>query len=361
MKNEVYDKVEKKSLQYWEKRERILEQEFNKTTKQMMKELKHEYQRAWNEIEKEIQGWYATNITDANFKWSELHNLEDTQKAIEIILDELYDIEREKLSENMDNIYISSYQDMHKLTNSYFNAIDKAVPKSFIGVIEETNRVASMTGIEQMLRKEIDMRFLSKNIWDRDDILKKPLEWYQGFAGDRFENRIERRKAIVKHEINQAIRNAYIKGSSVDKATKDIMDRLNPHGLDDLCEDVEKKLQASYRNAKRLAHNELTHAQLCADARQCKENGFKGVKRKIVDDDACEKCKEKARSGEIIPIDEYYANPSIFQVHVNDRCMPCPTMVADKDSPLSFAEFHALRKQGKEPKTNGVVEVKVKI
>lgn len=345
MKNEVYDKVEKKSLQYWEKRERILEQEFNKTTKQLMKELKHEYQRAWNEIEKEIQGWYATNITDANFKWSELHNLEDTQKAIEIILDELYDIEREKLSENMDNIYISSYQDMHKLTNSYFNAIDKAVPKSFIGVIEETNRVASMTGIEQMLRKEIDMRFLSKNIWDRDDILKHPLEWYKGFAGDRFENRIERRKAIVKNEINQAIRNAYIKGSSVDKCTKDVLDRLD----------------VSYSNAKRLAHNELTHAQLCADARQCKENGFKGVKRKIVDDDACEICKEKARRGEIIPIDVYENNPSVFQVHVNDRCMPCPTMTTSKDSPLSFAEFHALRKQGKEPKTNGVVEVKVKI
>ena len=344
-KNEVYDKVEKKSLEYWEKRERILEQEFNKTTKQMMKELKHEYQRVWNEIEKEIQGWYATNITDANFKWSELHNLEDTQKAIEIILDELYDIEREKLTENMDEIYISSYQDMSKLTNSYFNAIDKAVPKSFIGVIEETNRVASMTGIEQMLRKEIDMRFLSKNIWDREDILKKPLEWYKGFAGDRFENRIERRRAIVKNEINQAIRNAYIKGSSVDKCTKDVLDRLD----------------VSYSNAKRLAHNELTHAQLCADARQCKENGFKGVKRKIVDDDACEKCKEKARSGEIIPIDEYYANPSIFQVHVNDRCMPVPVMTTSKDSPLSFAEFHALRKQGKEPKTNGVVEVKVKI
>ena len=344
-KNEVYDKVEKKSLEYWEKRERILEQEFNKTTKQMMKELKHEYQRAWNEIEKEIQGWYATNITDVNFKWSELHNLEDTQKAIELLLDELYDIERAKLTENMDNIYISSYQDMSKLTNSYFNAIDKAVPKSFIGVIEETNRVASMTGIEQMLRKEIDMRFLSKNIWDRDDILKKPLEWYKGFAGDRFENRIERRRAIVKNEINQAIRNAYIKGSSVDKCTKDVLDRLD----------------VSYSNAKRLAHNELTHAQLCADARQCKENGFKGVKRKIVDDDACEKCKEKARSGEIIPIDEYYANPSIFQVHVNDRCMPVPVMTTSKDSPLSFAEFHALRKQGKEPKTNGVVEVKVKI
>lgn len=344
-KNEVYDKVEKKSLEYWEKRERILEQEFNKTTKQMMKELKHEYQRVWNEIEKEIQGWYATNITDANFKWSELHNLEDTQKAIELLLDELYDIERAKLTENMDNIYISSYQDMSKLTNSYFNAIDKAVPKSFIGVIEETNRVASMTGIEQMLRKEIDMRFLSKNIWDREDILKKPLEWYKGFAGDRFENRIERRRAIVKNEINQAIRNAYIKGSSVDKCTKDVLDRLD----------------VSYSNAKRLAHNELTHAQLCADARQCKENGFKGVKRKIVDDDACEKCKEKARSGEIIPIDEYYANPSIFQVHVNDRCMPVPVMTTSKDSPLSFAEFHALRKQGKEPKTNGVVEVKVKI
>lgn len=344
-KDETYDKVEKKSLEYWEKRERILEQEFNKTTKQMMKELKHEYQRVWNEIEKEIQGWYATNITDVNFKWSELHALEDTQKAIELLLDELYDIERAKLTENMDNIYISSYQDMSKLTNSYFNAIDKAVPKSFIGVIEETNRVASMTGIEQMLRKEIDMRFLSKNIWDKDDILKKPLDWYKGFAGDRFENRIERRRAIVKNEINQAIKNAYIKGSSVDKCTKDVLDRLD----------------VSYSNAKRLAHNELTHAQLCADARQCKENGFKGVKRKIVDDDACEKCKEKARSGEIIPIDEYYANPSIFQVHVNDRCMPVPVMTTSKDSPLSFAEFHALRKQGKEPKTNGVVEVKVKI
>ena len=48
-----------------------------------------------------------------------------------------------------------------------------------------------------------------KLLWN---ILKHPLEWYKGFANGTFTNRIERRKAIVKNEINQAVRNAFVKG-----------------------------------------------------------------------------------------------------------------------------------------------------
>ena len=324
--------IHKATQSYWSKRDKTLEQRFNKSSKQMLNELKREYRRIWREIESEINGWYARNITDPNFKWSELHNLEDTQRAIDLLLDELYDIEKNKLSDAMDDCYVSTFQDMDKLTKSYFNGLDKAVGNNYLGLIEETNRIASMSGLELMLKQEIDMAFLSQRIWDAEDILKYPLSWYKGFAGGTFQSRIERRRAIVKNEINQIIRNAYIKGSSVDKCTKDILNRLD----------------VSYSNAKRLAHNELTHAQLVADSRQCKKNGFKGVKRKIVDSNACEICK--ARAGEIVPIDEYYNNPSGFQLHINCRDIPIPCMTTDENSPLNFKEFNELRKQGKEPK-----------
>jgi SPP1 gp7 family putative phage head morphogenesis protein len=187
-------------------------------------------------------------------------------------------------------------------------------------MIQETNRVASMTGLESLIRKEIDTTFLSKRIWDADDILKHPLDWYKGFVGSNFNNRIDRRRAIVKNEINQAIRNAFVQGSSVDRCTKDVLDRLN----------------VSYSNAKRLTHNELTYAQHCADSRQMKENGFKGVKRKTVKDShVCKICKE--REGEIIPIEEYEKNPNVFMLHVNDRCYGVPVMSLDGNS--SFRKF----------------------
>jgi SPP1 gp7 family putative phage head morphogenesis protein len=320
----TYDEVYEKSKAYWDKRERMLNQSFNKTNNQILQELKKEYQRVWKDIELEISKWYARNINDINFKWSELHNLEDTQRAIELLLDELYDIEKERLSESMDELYVSTYQDMNGLTQSYFNGLDRAVPSSeniMLTMIQETNRVASMTGLESLIRKEIDTTFLSKRIWDADDILKHPLDWYKGFAGSNFNNRIDRRRAIVKNEINQAIRNAFVQGSSVDRCTKDVLDRLN----------------VSYSNAKRLAHNELTYTQHCADSRQMKENGFKGVKRKIVDSNACEICKEKARNGEIIPIEEYEKNPNVFMLHVNDRCYGVPVMSLDGNS--SFRKF----------------------
>ena len=328
------EKIVKLHKNYWEKRQKMLDQRFNKTNKQVLKELKREYRRIWNDIEKEIQAWYLKDIKNPNFKWSELHDLEDTQRAIGLLLDELYDIEKTKLADAMDEVYISSYQDMSKLTESYFNGLDKVVPNgtSYLGLIEETNRVASMTGLEQMLRNEIDMSHLSSRIWLREDILKHELDWYKGFAGDKFANRIDRRRAIVKNEINQAIRDAFVKGSSVDKCTKNVLDRLD----------------VSYSNAKRLAFNELTHAQLCADARQCKENGFKGVKRVLVKDEVtCEICLQ--HEGEIVPINEYYDNPSSFQLHVNCRDMPCPLMTVDRNSPLSFEEFHKLHKQGNAP------------
>ena len=338
---ETYIKAYEKSKAYWNKRDRLLNQRFNKTSKQVLKELKTEYNRIWKEIESEINGWYARNITDPNFKWSELKSLEDTQRAIGLLLDELYDIEKNKLGEAMDDVYVSTYQDQMALTQSYFNGLNRVVPTTeniMLGMMEQTNRVASMSGLEQMLRKEIDVAFLSKRIWDKDDILKHPLEWYKGFAKGTFTSRIERRRAIVKNEINQVIRNAYIKGSSVDKATKDIMDRLNPHGLDDLCEDVKKKLQTSYSNAKRLAHNELAYAQHCADSKQMKDNGFKGVKRKTVKDNkVCPICKE--HEGEIIPIEQYEANPSVMMLHVGCRDYGVPVMSMDGNNPFkAFAE-----------------------
>ena len=322
---ETYIKAYEKSKAYWNKRDRLLNQRFNKTSKQVLKELKTEYNRIWREIESEINGWYAKNITDPNFKWSELKSLEDTQRAIGLLLDELYDIEKNKLGEAMDDVYVSTYQDQMALTQSYFNGLDKVVPKTeniMLGMMEQTNRVASMSGLEQMLRKEIDVAFLSKRIWDKDDILKHPLEWYKGFANGTFTNRIERRRAIVKQEINQAVRNAFVKGSSVDKCTKDVLDRLN----------------VSYSNAKRLAHNELTYAQHCADSKQMKDNGFKGVKRKTVKDNkVCPICKE--HEGEIIPIEQYEANPSVMMLHINCRDYGVPIMAMDGNNPFkAFAE-----------------------
>lgn len=322
---EVYEKAYEKSKAYWNKRDRLLNQRFNKTSKQVLKELKTEYNRIWREIESEINGWYARNITNPDFKWSELKSLEDTQRAIGLLLDELYDIEKNKLGEAMDNVYVSTYQDQMALTQSYFNGLDKVVPTTeniMLGMMEQTNRVASMSGLEQMLRKDIDVAFLSKRIWDKDDILKHPLEWYKGFANGTFTSRIERRKAIVKNEINQAVRNAFVKGSSVDKCTKDVLDRLN----------------VSYSNAKRLSLNEITYAQHCADSKQMKDNGFKGVKRKTVKDNkVCPICKE--HEGEIIPIEQYEANPQIAMLHVGDRCYMTPVMSMDGNNPFkAFAE-----------------------
>ena len=321
---ETYNKIYEQSKAYWDKRQRALDKSFNKTNKQVLKELKAEYNRIWKDIELEItKKWHNFVNVDPNFKWSELHNLEDTQRAIELLLDELYDIEKERLTESMDELYVSTYQDMNNLTQSYFNGLDRAVPSSeniMLTMIQETNRVASMTGLESMIRREIDTTFLSKRIWDADDILKHSLDWYKGFANGTFGSRIDRRRAIVKNEINQAIRNAFVQGSSVDRCTKDVLDRLN----------------VSYSNAKRLAHNELTYAQHSADSKQMKQNGFKGVKRKTVKDShVCKICKE--REGEIIPIEEYEKNPNVFMLHVNDRCYGVPVMSLDGNS--SFRKF----------------------
>ena len=321
----IKEDVTRKTQQYWKKRDRELDRQFNKTNKEVLNDLKKEYQRVWKDIESEINGWYARTITNPDFRFSELKSLQDTQKAVELLLDELYDIEKNRLGSAMDDLYISTYQDMNKLTQDYFNSLDRAVPKmetDMFMMIQETNRVASMSGVETLIRKEIDTAMLSSKIWDKDNVLKHPLEWYKGFANGTFTNRIERRRAIVKNEINQAVRNAFVKGSSVDKCTKDVLDRLN----------------VSYSNAKRLAHNELTYAQHCADSKQMKDNGFKGVKRKTVKDNrVCPICKE--HEGEIIPIEQYEANPSVMMLHVGCRDYGVPVMSMDGNNPFkAFAE-----------------------
>ena len=95
---ETYNKIYEQSKAYWDKRQRALDKSFNKTNKQVLKELRAEYNRIWKDIELEItKKWHNFVNVDPNFKWSELHNLEDTQRAIELLLDELYDIEKSEV------------------------------------------------------------------------------------------------------------------------------------------------------------------------------------------------------------------------------------------------------------------------
>ena len=311
---------------YWNKREKALDKKFNKSTNELMKLMKKEYQRVYKQVESEINAWYVKKMiweskgVNQDFHYSELKELEQTQKAIELLIDELMNIEMRQLTSSLDDMYISTYQDMDKLTQQYFQQLEGVVGSSFhtesanLFHMEQTNRVASMSMIEERLRREVDMAHLSQKIWDDEQILKHGLDWYgEGFGGDKFNHRIERRRAIVKHQINEALKNAMIKGSSVDKCTKDIMERLN----------------VSYSSAKRLAHNELTYAQHCASSKEMKNNGFNYVKRKTVKDSkVCPICKK--HEGEVIPIDTYEKNPSVGILHVNCRDFFCPILIMEQ-------------------------------
>ena len=195
---------------YMEEKQKLLDSNYNKYMNKTLKELQKDYSKAQKDIEFEIAKWYARmddiKKTTPEFRFSELKHLEDLQKQIKLILDELAGVEETLLTETLKELYVSDYVDLQKLNEKYglldtntplpqFNQMPQIqVLETYMGTSKEVSKTI------QELAKLVDVEFVGEAI-----------------SGKWFNVRIMERMAKLNYSLEDKLRQAIIRGDSYSK------------------------------------------------------------------------------------------------------------------------------------------------
>ena len=289
---------------HFEKQMEKLDNNYNKYFKRTLRELQKEYQQAYKDIEIEIIKKYkkmeAIKATNPEFKFSELQQLEDLQKQIDLILEELSKVEADKLGQSLNELYVSDYMDLGKLHNEYVNMDGIHTPMPELNQLQSVRVLESYMNMPVASGKTADMAKAVNLDW-----------WYSPIQGKWFNTRIEERAKKLGYSIESKLKQAIIRGDGYGKVAGEI----------------KKDLDISFRSAKTLVATELRTAEITAKLHQAKRNGYTHMERRSMRDGdrVCKSCQEM--DGTIYPIDSVTAGD--FMLHPNDRCILVEVVVDD--------------------------------
>ena len=321
----------KQQRAYEKKRNTIMDMNYEKTLKDVFKQLDWEYKRVLREIEDELLKWEskrASGTMPNTFGYSEEQHLRESKKAIELLIQELAENEYKLLDRAMSKLYAQDLLDMNKLEIEYLKyrddleieymadymrrnpmsranlgtkAFEQSVLKASANIMSGGSKVLadavavrtnSIMFVEQMLRQPIPTNMLSKD------------RWYHGLNGKSYAQRIAIRATQLSKEINQAINSMYAQGKGYQWASKRITERLG----------------VSNSHAKTLVQTECRVAEVQANTKHYADMGVQYFGRKTVNDKTvCKICKE--HKDDVYTTQELKSNPWIAILHPHDRCI----------------------------------------
>ena len=288
---------------HFEKQMEKLDNNYNKYFKRTLRELQKEYQQAYKEIEIDILTKYkdmeAIKATYPEFKFSELQQLEDLQKQIDLILEELAKLEADLVGKNLNELYVSDYMDLGKLHNEYVNMDGIHTPMPELNQLQSVRVLESYMNMPVASGKTADIAKAVDLDW-----------WYSPIQGKWFNTRIEERAKKLGYSIESKLKQAIIRGDGYGKVAGEVM----------------KALDISFKSAKTLVATELRTAEITAKLHQAQRNGYTHMERRSIrDGHVCKLCKEM--DGTIYPIDSVTAGD--FIAHANERCVLVEVVVDD--------------------------------
>ena len=279
---------------YIENKLELLDNNYYTYVNETLKDIQDAYKQAYKDIEREIQRWYLhmNDIKSINpdFRFSELKQLEDLQKQINIILEELAQAESKALESGMKNLYVSDYMDLGKMNEKYASALPNTPLPQF-------NQLQA----PQLLETYLNMGSLNKTLTKE---IAKNLDldlFYDGIQGKYYFQRIEERASKLGYSIEQKLRQAIIRQDSYSKVAGTIA----------------KDLDISFSSAKTLVRTEMATVENQATVHNAMKQGFDGLKFTTYHDNhVCEICE--SMDGKVFPVTEVRAGD--FIMHPNCRC-----------------------------------------
>lgn len=300
-------------------KQRILDKNYDKYAKDMIKQLKKEYRKASKEIELEIRRWYADmdKIKKANpeFRFSELKQLEDFNKQIDLILDALTKVETEIMENGMKRLYVTDYIDFNELNNKYLD-MDLHTPAPEFNQLPQVQKLESYLNYNMPSINDKTLEYASKSLVtqiNKAELLGKVVDeiqlgwFYDGTAGRWFNVRIEERMRKLGYNLKEEMRKGIISG----------------RGVGNVVNDLNKKLDIGYKHAVTMARTELATVENEAVIVNAKKLGFDALEFATMNDSkVCSLCK--SMEGKIVPLD---ARGGDFVMHANCRCVLVETML----------------------------------
>jgi SPP1 gp7 family putative phage head morphogenesis protein len=293
---------------YIEEKLSILDNNYYRYVNETLRDIQDAYKQAYKDIEREIQQWYLrmNDIKSINpdFKFSELHQLQDLKKQIDIILEELAQAESKALESGMKNLYVSDYMDLGKMNEKYVSALPNTPLPQF-------NQLQA----PQLLETYLNMGLLNKTI--TKEIAKNlDLEmFYDGIQGKWHFQRIEERAAKLGYSIEQKLRQAIIRQDSYSKVASTIA----------------KDLDISFSSAKTLVRTEMATVENAAVVHNAQKLGYNGLKFSTYHDShVCEICE--SMDGKVFPVEEVRAED--FIMHPNCRCTLVEVVLDENGKPI---------------------------
>lgn len=295
----MMSKKKLKSKEYWEKREALLEKNFNYETEQAYRRIRGAYKRASRKIEREILVWESRKEQilkeSPDFRFSELKELQDLKEATRLVLEELYKIEAKTLSDSLDQLFIKDLVNLEELDKKY-TAYKKKLEEAeetpiSLAIQAQANYPQNLSYVEGVFRNPVQTQTLSQNIW------------YVGYSGIDYKARINRRAKLIQGELEDIFMQASIRGQSYGQIAKKVSERLD----------------VSYSNARRLVQTELRMCEVKVNGEHAARLGFKYMKRKTVKDSrVCKLCQQL--EGRVYLISDLQKNPHLAIAHPNERC-----------------------------------------
>lgn len=302
-----------KKLSYWDKRKIQIEQANFKKSTEFIEWLNNEYDRALNDINRNIY----KHLSDI---------AEDNQISISDAKKLLNDNELKDFKIDLSRFTKLSQGDMSKETELMLNNASNRFRISRLQAIEINTRAT----VNQLLTTEQKAVFayLAKSYKDNfyhmtydlqkttgykhinginqrklDIILNKP--WAND--GKNFSERIWGRNDKIVNELHKELYQNIVRGK----------------GLDEISKDVAKKFETSKRNARRLVYTESSAMTAAADEASYKETKVNQYQiLATLDNRTSEICRDM--DGKIFNITEYKVGVTASPFHVNCRSTTVP-------------------------------------
>lgn len=297
---------------YQEEKTKILDANYEKHLRRTLKEIQKEYVNANKDIEKEISKWLLDmdmiKQNNPNFQFSELQHLQDLQKQINLIIDELAKAEERILTGTLKELYVTDYVDLNKL-NTEYGLLELNTPLPQFNQIQSIHTLESYVMMPNISKQLVE---IAKGV---------PVEMVgDAISGRWFNTRIKERAEKLRYSIENTIRQGIIRGDSYNK----VADRMSRT----LFKGTKEEMAKAYNSCKTLVRTEMAVAENKAEVHQAMKMGMNGMKWVAYhgsdngfQKNVCEKCRKM--DGTIYKTTEVKMQDLI--AHPNCRCIlqPC--------------------------------------
>ncbi len=304
---------------YWQKRNEELEAKwFEKSQKEIEKELAAYYAQALKHIEKDINSLYARFAFDNEMDMLEAQRLlqgkefqvwrmdiQEYLKEIEKtnsrkLLTELNTLAMRSRITRLDMLKAETYVELSKLAEKFGKSMDKFLPKAYEDFYyRNLFEIGKKRGLDSIPVK-VDSKKLS-------DVLRTP------WSGKNYSDRIWANQEKLAKVLNNEVVSAMHRGSSIDKVSQIVTQKLN----------------VGMSNARRLVRTELNYVGNRAALDSIKDSGMKYYRFiATLDRRTSTVCRE--HDGKIYPVED--GSPGTNMPPLHPRCRSTIAGSIKKDS-----------------------------